>query len=340
MGGKSEISLGRVIGASPPNPNPPTIGAPVLSADILPLDYSTYKVQTPLAFPYGFLRMPRRGQTVVLGHVAGMAQVPLGFMHIFNLEQNPTVADPLPTDAPDGNLLLEYIDDLVIYHDETYAFTRFRCIPTGGPVGSPMYVELLRGRSGFEFLVSEYAPENPDDTTPPPAPTRAKLSITMPQGATFIIDEPAADQTAMTLTLPTGAGATFQDDSSSGAASASISMPSGASWTMAESSDSDTTLGYTHPSGTTITVDNDGNVVISSARKVTVQADTEVLLDCSDVQIGGEGGKTLSFFEELEAHRTWASTHTHSGVETGGGASGPPIAPPPTPVGTLNTFAI
>lgn len=54
---------------------------------------------------------------------------------------------------------------------------------------------------------------------------------------------------------------------------------------------------------------------------------------------GGEvlvGGSPLALATkaDIDALKTWAATHTHSGVTAGGGVSGAPAAPPPAAVGT------
>jgi hypothetical protein len=110
-----------------------------------------------------------------------------------------------------------------------------------------------------------------------------------------------------------------------------LEMPSGFYVLEDEPQTGQSTVTLSHPTGTVITIDTTG--------KVTINSPTEILLECNDVQLGAEGGMTLAFFQELMALTTWAQTHTHSGVQSGGAVSGPPENPPPEPVGTQDTFA-
>lgn len=54
------------------------------------------------------------------------------------------------------------------------------------------------------------------------------------------------------------------------------------------------------------------------------------------VEIRASGGvaSPLATKADIDALKVWASTHTHSGVSTGPGASGPPVVAPPVALGT------
>lgn len=72
----------------------------------------------------------------------------------------------------------------------------------------------------------------------------------------------------------------------------------------------------------------DGSAMFNSASVVLVAND---LVEARSI---GGTASPLATLADLEALRTWVSTHTHSGVTTGGGTSAVPTTSPPTPDGT------
>lgn len=54
-------------------------------------------------------------------------------------------------------------------------------------------------------------------------------------------------------------------------------------------------------------------------------------------QINVGGSSPLATKADIDALRAWCAPHTHSGVTTGGGVSGPPVVTPPNAAGTLIT---
>ena len=54
-----------------------------------------------------------------------------------------------------------------------------------------------------------------------------------------------------------------------------------------------------------------------------------------EIHVGGSAA--LATKADIDALKTYISTHTHSGVTTGAGVSGSPAAPPPSAAGTLIT---
>jgi hypothetical protein len=122
-------------------------------------------------------------------------------------------------------------------------------------------------------------------------------------------------------------------------AKTTLTMPSGLTLIADEPSTGESTVEVSHPSGLTIKIDAQGNVTMDSPGTVEIDAPTKILLKSPNVELGMDDGRTLAFFEELMAHVSWDETHTHSGVTSGMGVSGPPENPPPVPVGTVDTFA-
>ena len=58
-------------------------------------------------------------------------------------------------------------------------------------------------------------------------------------------------------------------------------------------------------------------------------------IGASDIQVGGSSA--LATKADIDALRTWLTTHTHAGVTTGGGVSGVPSTTAPSATGTLVT---
>jgi hypothetical protein len=110
-----------------------------------------------------------------------------------------------------------------------------------------------------------------------------------------------------------------------------FTMPSGLTLVADEPEQGESDILVNHPSGAVIHVDYQGNITVESPAKILLQSD--------QVELGADNGMTLAFLQELADLTTWAQTHTHTGVQSGGGTSGPPMTDPPTPVGTQDTFA-
>lgn len=77
-------------------------------------------------------------------------------------------------------------------------------------------------------------------------------------------------------------------------------------------------------SGSTLEVDEVGNIIFETPSGEWIKiSETD-----SEIHLNGNT-KSLVKFEDLESAMsllaTWLDTHTHSGVTTGGGASGPPV---------------
>jgi hypothetical protein len=92
--------------------------------------------------------------------------------------------------------------------------------------------------------------------------------------------------------------------------------------------------GTTNVPGGTIFLDKDGAVVLKDKDEkttvamdadgnVTINADTKVTVNCSEVNLGGEAGEKLV----KESFISRFNSHTHTGVTTGAGTSGTPVSP-------------
>jgi hypothetical protein len=244
----AETKLGTVVSTEPmAKTNPPT---PQMLVNIRPLDQSVDHIRVPVFLPPGFTRNFRQGMLVKLFYVDGSPQLAVASGHTFSLDKpGSKYGDPVPSNAA-GPIYVNP-DDMVIHHDETGFFMRWRnagSTPTSAAVdGSPCIFDVS-WLSGLALSVVDYIPPGyapfatsttdpvtgvTTTTTPDPAlnlPKRAKLTLTMPQGQSFVLDEPA---------------------------------------------DGESTFTYTHPLGAVISVDAEGNIVISAAESggtVTVSA--------------------------------------------------------------------
>lgn len=276
--------------------------------DAIPNDFRGMAKKAPLFCQPGIKRNLRIGQAVLIVYVNGNAQLPLVVAHGPNNENVPAYADPLPTAVVNP-------DDLVVHHDETQAFARFRAVnssASGASVdGGPCLFEITF-RSGATLQIEEYnppgyplPPPTPPATNPtPPKPPRAKLTLDMPSGESLVIDEPAQGKATLTLRFAEG------DE---------LTRDQNGNWTL------DTTA-------------PNANVTIN-AKQVTLEGTSKVLIGSPDVELGADGGQELAFKSDVQAMKTYLDSHIHTGVTAGGGTSGVPSQPSPAPVGTVNTKA-
>ncbi len=202
--------LTATVKAVNPVNNPKTPTTP-LSIDALPINNAFFASGAAWFCQPGITRLPRKGMQVGLMCVNGSAQFAMALGHVFNNEPDsaPAYQDPLPPS-------MEYPDDLVIHHEETSSFIRWRnqgsSATTAGPDASPLELSF-QSLAGANFTFSEYLPpgypppppEAGQPLTPPPPPTRAKLDILMPSGAEVTIDEPDQGQATLNVTMPSGA---------------------------------------------------------------------------------------------------------------------------------------
>ena len=171
-----EILVGRIIMVHPITSD---IGNPLdlrPICDVLPLDGRALYEKVPAGFNPGHIRNYRQGQTVLLGFRQSSANSPVIIGHIFNLETDPNFTDPVPSQY-------ENWGDDVYYHPETGAFIRFRnnnSTPTDqGADGSPATVEMtLASGATMKFI---------EDGT-----GRCSYTLSMPSGAYVSIDDNGA----------------------------------------------------------------------------------------------------------------------------------------------------
>jgi hypothetical protein len=85
-------------------------------------------------------------------------------------------------------------------------------------------------------------------------------------------------------------------------------------------------------------------VIIKGVVQANLESDTLVVLDAPLIQLTAGavepmvlGTQLLAF---LTSQKAWNDGHGHSGVTTGPGASGPPVAPSPAPPSTINSTKI
>ncbi len=188
----------------------------LLSVDVLPLHSGWLAQQIPWFCPAGLTRNARLGMQVGILCINGSPKFATALNHIFNQDDPttaPLYADPLPA-------AMEMPDDLVMHHDETLAYLRFRNYGStpqqAGPDGGSPVIFDLAFNSGALLELTEYPPPgypdpgtNPPEGYVPPPPTRAKLSLQMPAGEYLIIDEPEDGQCVITLQTPSGAEVTI-----------------------------------------------------------------------------------------------------------------------------------
>lgn len=68
--------------------------------------------------------------------------------------------------------------------------------------------------------------------------------------------------------------------------------------------------------------------------------DSALVIRGNSIKLGSkDASELLALKSDLATLQTYLNTHTHSGVTTGGGISGPPTTTAPTPVGTVKTKA-
>ena len=280
--------------------NPITDADRTLSATVYALDGRG----TFIAYvnpPLGISRHIRKGQIVLIGFLQKFAAYPVIIGISFNNELNSSFQTPLPPPH-------EYVSDQVYYHPETGAYLRFRSASATatnpGTDGSAALVDLAFA-SGMDLSLDEY--EN--GTSPP---NRAKASLTMPSGASLIIDEPSVGQATFTLSLP--GGVVFSFDASG---NLTVTTPGHAS------------------------IRSTGPMTISSTASVEVSA-PQIALDSASVSLGGGlgGGAPLALKSEVEDLRNELQEHVHGGVQGGGGTSGPPTSSFTQIVGTLNANGV
>ena len=294
-----------------PNPTGP------LTVDVLPLNSNWLAKQIPWFCPAGLTRNARLGMQVGILCIHGSPKFATAMSHIFNTddpEQHPLYADPLPA-------AMEMPDDLVLHHDETLAYLRFRNYGStpqqAGPDGGSPVIFDLAFNSGALLELTEYPPPgypdpgtNPPEGYVPPPPTRAKLSLQMPSGTNLIIDEPEDQVSNLTLTMSSGAQLAL-DEPEAGQATLSLTMPSGAE----------------------VTIDANGVVTVTAPETLNLVAPT--------VNVGDDTGTApLAFKSDVQAVVTAFNAHQHNGVQTGGGVSGTTTRPATPPVGTVNTQAL
>lgn len=184
---------------------------PRILVDAVPVDNHKYLQQQRVAMPFGLARRPRKGQFVTAQYVDGSTRYAVITGHVFNKDTYPIYADPIP------KWCFVNLDDLCLYHDETKQFIRMRSVagsPTqAGPDGGAGIFDLEM-QSGFNLNVTEYPTEPPEPPPtppispilqPPPPPTRAKLTMSMPGDAlTVVVDQPAEGQVTISITQASG----------------------------------------------------------------------------------------------------------------------------------------
>jgi hypothetical protein len=263
-----------------------------LYVDVLPIDNSFLASRIPWMAPAGVTRNARNGMQAGIYCVKGSPQFATAWGHVFNQSSVPAYADPLPS-------WFEYPDDLVVHHEETQSFIRFRnygssATAAGPDLGSPV-IFTIGFYSGAFIEFSEYPPPDyppapvvpPAPYVPPNPPERGKLDINMPSGARVTLDEPAVGECLL-----------------------SIAMPSGAS----------------------VNIDQNGNITVTAVENLNLLA-PHVYIGSED------GAQELAFKSDVQALTDAFNEHIHIGVQSGIDTSGIPASPAPDPIGTTATQA-
>ncbi len=179
-----------------------------LYADALPHDNRGPVIKAPVYSLPGAARNVRKNMTVMVVYIDGNPQTPIIFGHNFNSEEPMSLHhDPLP--VPHEN-----IDDHVSAHQETGFWSRVRSWQStpsqSAPDGSPAQLDI-EFNGGTKLTVYEYPPTGyvappptAKQTSPPPKPDRAKVTILMPSGLEVVADEPATGKSDVMLTHPSG----------------------------------------------------------------------------------------------------------------------------------------
>jgi len=212
----AEVQLGVVIDALPIDP-----ANPQMRVNVRPLNQGADHKEVLVSLAPGVTRNLRRGQIVELYFVNGSPQLAIATGHVYNLDEpNSVYGDPLNT------VIFRKPDDFIIHHDETGSYFRFRNAGStdliAGPDLSPLIFDFVT-LSKLALNITEYVPPgyppatvtdaNGRTTTPvPPPPTRAKITLKMPLGATLTFDEPANGQSTFSYAHPSGATATVDKD--------------------------------------------------------------------------------------------------------------------------------
>jgi hypothetical protein len=94
-------------------------------------------------------------------------------------------------------------------------------------------------------------------------------------------------------------------------------------------------VGLDHPSGVKVRIEADGRVRLEAlgGALLTVDAEGKVALQGAEVMFQDASARFV-----MEALVDWVKTHTHSGVQTGGGVSGAPSSQPPASSLSPSTF--
>lgn len=194
-----------------------------LYVDVQVLDNRGYCFKALVLTPPGFTANCRKGMTVCLHFLNGNPQNAVVTLHHYNAD--PTSYSNMNVSAKDTSAfanplpsMFQNLDDVLMHHHGSSAFMR------AGGLGSSATQAQVDGGPGIITLGLASAFKNPTQsmpfsaspiltledyappvTTPPTKPTQAKLSIAMPNGATFVLDEPTASTSTLLYTHPTGA---------------------------------------------------------------------------------------------------------------------------------------
>lgn len=183
-------------------------------ADAIPYTMRSPIPQAPMLYPFGIYRAPRLGQMVAVDWFGGIAQSPVMGLHAFNTNTRKSgYGDPFPLTGPSsGKILAPFPDDFIVYHDETFAFLRFRNpesnATTSALDGGPVQVELTT-RSGAQIEILETAQVGYPHTPAPvnnqyiPPPIAAKITIKSPTGFQIVLDDNEGQQT-ISISTPLG----------------------------------------------------------------------------------------------------------------------------------------
>lgn len=293
--------MGRIDGPPPgPVAKPANLTGGVLIANVIPYDYRTYYRGMPIAMPYGMIRLPRSRQSIIIQNIDGGSQARVAGMHTFNLEPlGSGYEDPLPLDGA-GTDIFVHSDDLVIYHDETNAYLRFRNTNPGMDQ-SPAQFDL-QFRSGMGLQVIE--------TDGTPGAGQASATLRTPNGAEISLAN--ADASSSTATVKTNGGAKIVLET-------------------LDSGDETLTVSLTTSNGpATLTIDSAGNAKFLVPDGATVSLGDNV---------GNSYANKVALLSDLQALESYLNTHIHTGVLTGPLLSGPPAVLSPVPVCATKTHA-
>ena len=284
--------------------------------------------RAPVMPSFGVTRNLRRGMTCAIQFRLGASNYPVIVGHIINTETDPGYRNPLPAACA-------YMADQVYEHPETGAFTRFRSamasVTQSGPDGAACIYETTFV-SGMSLMLAEY-PQAQSGTAPPPKPNRAKASLTMPSGASIVIDEPSVGQATMSLTMPSGAGLTIDVNGN-----VIITSPK----------DVKISANSVHIDAPDVEVQSTTtniNAMVANVNAASINLNGATNIGGAGGGGGGGGGtgggipQPLAYKSDVEALRAELTVHTHSNGDNGGD-TGPPNDAFPEPIGTSRTLAV